>query len=396
MSLVELEHELMGSWMFGYAQALASAGIRTVFAFVTARVRELRRRVHEPTGAVIWYLPAPRSYLRLRVVGATRDLLPYLATPARDLTRVLRAEQCGAVICQEYECPRFDLAVVLGRSRGIPVFGSFHAGDRRSRVEPLLRPVTVRACAGLIISAAAEAARAQRAYGISSARIARIPNPIDEAVWRPGDCEIARAALGVPAAATVVVWHGAVYLDIKGLDVLLEAWASVTDARPDTDLRLVLVGGGADAPCLRRLIEHLGVRGVTFHDRWIHDRETLRLHLCAADLYALPSRSEGYPNAVLEAMAVGLPVVASEIAGVPDMVGRGSAAGGLLVPPGDARALTAALGRLIDDPTLRAALADQARRRVDARFSLDAVGAQLREFLLARGMRPPERQAVAA
>jgi starch synthase len=382
--------------MFGYAQALASAGIRTVFAFVTARVRELRRRVHEPTGAVIWYLPAPRSYLRLRTVGATRDLLPYLATPARALTRVLRAERCGAVICQEYECPRFDLAVLLGRRVGIPVFGGFHGGDRRSRLEPLLRPVTVRASAGAIVSAAAETARARRAYGIPAAKLARIPNPLDLAVWRPTAREAARTALGVPADATVVMWHGAVYLDVKGLDVLLEAWTSVIDARPDQDLRLVLIGGGADAPRLRMLIDRRRAAGVTFHDRWMHDRETLRLHLGAADFYVLPSRTEGYPNAVLEAMACGLPVVASETAGVPEMVGRDAAAAGLLVPPGDARALAAAIGRLADDPMLRNALANRARGRVDERFSLDAVGAQLHQFLLARGMRPPVARAVAA
>jgi glycosyltransferase involved in cell wall biosynthesis len=402
LSLADLEQHLMGSWMFGYAEALSRAGIRTVFVFVTRRRKQAMRAVHDPTGAVIWYLPPPRSYGQLSEApggAALRDrwlpaavrhhIVPYLATPLPQLGRVLRHERCSAIICQEYECPRFDVAVLLGRVLGIPVFASFHAGDLRSRLERLLHPITVRACAGAIISATAEAERAKRVYGIPAAKVARIPNPIDLDVWRPLDRRAARTALGLPDDATVGVWHGAVYLETKGLDLLVDGWGRLTGTRPQLNLRLLLVGGGSDAPRLRRLIERHGVTAVSFHDRWVHDRETLRQYLCAADFYVLPSRSEGFPNALIEAMACGLPVVASDIAGVPDIVVRGGEPGGLLVPPGDNHALYEAISRLVDDPALRSRLARQARLRIDERFSLDVVGARLRSFMVAHGMQLP-------
>jgi starch synthase len=149
---------------------------------------------------------------------------------------------------------------------------------------------------------------------------------------------------------------------------------------------LFIIGGGADAPRLRGLIEERRARGITHHDRWVHDRDDLRRRLSAADLYAFPSRSEGFPNALIEAMACGLPIVATDIAGIPDIVGRGSAAGGILVPPGDPTALAGEIGRLIDDVELRGRLGRAARLRVGEHFSLDAVGAELKNFLSERGM----------
>lgn len=388
----------MGSWIFGYADALARVGVRSVFVFVTRQTTTPERTQHAPTGAAIWRLPVPRVYSLVRggldggfasssgAAPVTRDLAPYLATPLVALARVLRSERCGAVICQEYECPRFDVAVLLGRMLGIPVFPSFHGGDRRSRLERLLHPVTVRACAGVIISAAAEASRVQRLYGVPDSKLARIPNPIDLDVWRPEDRSRARAILGVSQSSIVAAWHGGVYLEAKGLDLLVEAWDRVTSERPDDDLQLFLLGGGADGHRLKQLIEARGVPGVRFLDRWIHDRDQLRSHLSAADFYVFPSRNEGFPNALLEAMACGLPVIATDIAGVPDIVGCGSRAGGVLIRPNDARALAEAIGEFVDDEPRRLELARRARLRVDERFSLDVVGRRLRDFLVARGV----------
>jgi glycosyltransferase involved in cell wall biosynthesis len=404
LSLDDLRRELMGSWMFTYADALSRAGVSTAFMLITERVRKPERALHVPTGAVIWLLPAPRSYSFLRRVltsrglrdrrlprALLRHLAPYLATPLRPLARALRAERSGAIICQEYECPRFDVAVMLGRAIGVPVFPSFHAGDRRSRLERLLHPLSVRACAGVIISPEGEALRAQRVYRIPQAKLARIPNPIDIEIWRPLDRSRARAALGIPTNAQVAVWHGAIYMHEKGLDLLLEAWDRVTGQRPDEDLWLQLVGGGTDADALERQIDDGRLRGVHLVDGWLHDREELRLHLSAADLYVFPSRNgDGHELALLEAMSCGLPIVATEIGGTAETVGTDGAAGGLLVPPCDPEALADAMGKLLDDPSHRTELARRARLRVDARFSLDVVGAQIRDFLVARGMRQPD------
>ena len=401
LSLDDFKRELVGSWMFTYADALSRAGVATVFVLITEHVREPERTLHVPTGATIWLVPAPRSYSFLRRVltsrrlrgrrvprAVLRHLAPYLATPLRPLARVLRAERCRAIICQEYECPRFDVAVLLGRTIGVPVFPSFHAGDHRSRLERLLHPLSVRACAGVIISPEGEARRAQRVYGIPEAKLARIPNPIDLEVWRPVGRADARATLGIPADGLVAIWHGAFYLREKGLDLLLEAWDQVTRERNDADLRLLLVGGGVDSHELQRLIDHRHIRGAQLVDRWLHDREQLRLYLSAADVYVFPSRNgDGHELALLEAMSCGLPIVAAEIGGTAETVGADGAAGGVMVPPNDPEALADAVGRLLDDPDLRGELARRALLRVDERFSLDVVGEQMRDFLITRGMR---------
>ena len=121
---------------------------------------------------------------------------------------------------------------------------------------------------------------------------------------------------------------------------------------------------------------------VRWIDRFVHDREDLKTYLCAADVYTLPSRHEGFAIAPLEAMACGLPVVAADTSGVADLVPDGEASGGVVVPREDATALASALGRLLDDPARAGELGTRARRRVEKEFSLEVVGRRLRDFVL--------------
>ena len=92
-------------------------------------------------------------------------------------------------------------------------------------------------------------------------------------------------------------------------------------------------------------------------------------------MFVLPTWREGFPNVVLEAMAAGLPVVATPVGAIPEAIREGEE--GFLVPVQDAPALTAALRRLIDDPALRLALGAKARKRAVEVFSIEAVTAQL-------------------
>jgi starch synthase len=125
---------------------------------------------------------------------------------------------------------------------------------------------------------------------------------------------------------------------------------------------------------------------VLWVDRFVRDQSAVRRYLSSADVYAFPSRHEGFPVAPIEAMACGLPVVAADAPGVADILEGGEDAGGLVVPRGDAAAFALALGRVLDDMAWRHELGRRGRRRVEMYFSLDAVGAQLRAFLLGRGV----------
>src|SRR5205814_10032047 len=107
-------------------------------------------------------------------------------------------------------------------------------------------------------------------------------------------------------------------------------------------------------------------------------------YLSAADAYALPSRSEGFAVAALEAMASGLPVVAADVSGVRELL-ESEPQGGLVVPREDPVALADALERALLDPELGVRLGRGGRQRVREAYSTAVVGRQLRDFMTARG-----------
>ncbi len=410
VSFESFRDEMSGGWMFGYVEALRLAGVPAVLCCVSARVEKTERFTHAPTGAALRVLPAPRAYRALRrrvlnpyaatveeavgvVEGRARrawwsaawELMPYLSTPVVALARELRRERCDALLVQDYEHGRFDVCLALGRLTGRRVYATFQGGAfSHGRLERLTRRRALRRADGFVVAGLAEAGRLRERYGLAAEKIARVFNPLDLSEWRPGDRGAARAALGLPAAARVVVWHGRVDFRRKGLDVLLEAWRRVCVERPGGDLRLFLVGAGNGGEELRAAVKRAsaeGARGVVRVDEYVKDRGRLRAYLSAADVYAFPSRHEGFAVAPLEAMACGLPVVAADAPGVPDLLEGGEGSGGLLVPRGDASAFAAGIGRLLDDEALRLLLGSRARARVAGEFALEAVGLRLRDFM---------------
>lgn len=415
VSFADFCNEMTGGWMFGYIAALRLAGVRTILFCVSARVDAPARFRHRATGATICLLPAPRAYraLRRRVLNpyaatveeacgevggwermrcaALKELAPYLSTPLLHLRRELRRDACDALLCQDYEHGRFDACLAVARTlKRLPVFATFQGGDRsHSRLESSLRRMAVRSSGGLIIASAGEAARVESRYGIAREKVARIFNPLDLTEWPEPTADVLtdgrralRAELGISEAARVAVWHGRVDFRRKGLDVLLEAWQRICQERtPERDLRLLLIGTGNNAALLRERIAELKPRGLVWIDQYLNERALIRRYLCAADVYAFPSRHEGFPVAPLEAMACGLPLVAADAPGVPDILEAGEASGGLMVPRGDADAFARALGRMLDDAAFARQLGARARARVDDAFSHRRVGEQLRAFL---------------
>ena len=127
----------------------------------------------------------------------------------------------------------------------------------------------------------------------------------------------------------------------------------------------VIAGDGPDRPAVEREVRRLGLESVV---RLAGERDDVGELLAAADMFVLSSRSEGLPLSILEAMAAGLPIVASSVGGVPELVVDGET--GLLVPPGDPHALAAAIERLLDDPALRRQLGTAGRTRVSEHFDL--------------------------
>lgn len=132
---------------------------------------------------------------------------------------------------------------------------------------------------------------------------------------------------------------------------------------------MLLVAG--DGPLRDGIAQQAAALGLERQVRLLGHRPDIETVLAALDVFVLPSASEGLPNTVLEAMASGVPVVATHVGGVDELVEHGET--GLLTPPGATGALARAIEDLLRDPARRAAMAAAARRRARAEFDLDAM-----------------------
>lgn len=200
-------------------------------------------------------------------------------------------------------------------------------------------------------------------------RVTYFPNGVDLEVFRPasaGERRAARADFGLPDEGLVVGGVGRLTAQ-KNFGLLLDAIEGLAG-----DFTVALFGSGPEEAALRaragRRVRFLGT---------VADRPAI---FRALDVLVLPSRFEGLPLTVLEAMAAGVPVLASAVDGVREIAEPGVHA--LLEPSGDAAAFRAALGRLIEDAGLRATLATAAGTLVRDRFDARALAARLESFYL--------------
>ena len=410
VSLEEFSSKMTGGWLFGYIEALQLQGIRsTIFCF-SKHVQGTVYSVHHGTGAGIVMLRTSSIYQKIRkhlndpygmtveqMFGATRGLayqarrlmypvVPFLATPIIPLARAIRSAGCNAILCQEYETPRFDASIAIGKLLRIPVFATYQGGNwQRSKFERILRPLTLRRSAGIIIGPSLEVARVQARYGVPAEKIANIFNPLNLSEWRPGSQLLARRNLGIPEETRVAVWHGRIDIHTKGLDILLAAWREVCSLRNGQDSLLMVIGSGRDAEKFGEDILSMGVPQIRWIQDYVLSRATVREYLNAADVYVFPSRHEGFAVAPLEAMACGLPIIAAAASGISDVLVDGEEHGGIVVPINDPQSLAQNVSRLLDDHEFARILGSRARARAEKAFSLESVGAQFFDFLQTRG-----------
>ncbi len=191
-----------------------------------------------------------------------------------------------------------------------------------------------------------------------------LPNFVDAAPAPPAD----RALFDTPAGATVLFAAGRLHRN-KAYDVLLAALAGL----PDTILWLA-----GEGPEREPLAQQASALGIASRVRFLGWRDDVAALYAAADIFVCPSRHEPLGNVVLEAWALGVPVVAAAAAGPAGLIEDGRT--GLLVPVDDAAALAAALRRVIADGALRRALVAAGRAEHDARFSEAAVVGRYLDF----------------
>jgi glycosyltransferase involved in cell wall biosynthesis len=172
--------------------------------------------------------------------------------------------------------------------------------------------------------------------------VEEVPKGVDTVLFRPEGTN-RRAALGLQDRQVVVAVSRLV--PIKNVGLLVDAMAHVRRDRPDA--HLLVVGEGPERAALEQRARDAGVKAAVTFAGYVPHHELAACYR-AADVFALPSEFDNSPNALLEAMACGLPVVATDVGGVRDFVDRRK--GSELVPPGDASALAAAIVRALAHP----------------------------------------------
>jgi L-malate glycosyltransferase len=215
-------------------------------------------------------------------------------------------------------------------------------------------------CAQAIVANSSAAKAQLEGEGVPANRIHVIPNGVTVERFTP--------VPGVRPVRTILTVAN--LRREKAHDILLQAAALLAPAHPD--LSFVIAGDGPRAAELRAMAARLGLADRVRFLGHVEDVPTL---LGQGHAFVLPSISEAFPNAVIEAMAAGLPVVASAVGGLLDLVDHGRT--GLLVPPSDPAALAGAIASLADDPSRAARIGAAAREDVAARYSF---GRMVRSF----------------
>lgn len=241
--------------------------------------------------------------------------------------------------------------VVSLRGSDVPGYDPHNIGMQRAHrlLLPLTRWIWRRADR---IVAVCESLGALMLESCPGLRYAVVPNGVDLNLFHPAAAPRSEAG---PLRCLAV----ARLIERKGLGDLIRAFALLERGR----FRLEIVGGGPDEQVLRDLAEQHGVaREIRFLGSL--DREEVAQRYREADLFTLPSTAEAFGNVFAEALASGLPIVGSQVGGIPELVEPGS--NGLLVPSGDPAALARAIRLLADDPQLRREMSQRNRAKAEA------------------------------
>lgn len=291
-----------------------------------------------------------RNWLRLKAQGARR---------LRDMLAPLPPD--AVVICVQVFAMEW---IALAGTHGVPVIGMSHESYAASMASSRGRRVKqYYANLARFVALTAQDARDWTVKGGMN-NAAAMPNPLPFPAIGGADPEVHTCvALGRLSQE-------------KGVDLLIEAWAGVMRARPQSDWKLRIYGDGPDRAGLERQAAALGLEGsVSFEGSTNQVPETLR----AGSVFVSASRAEGFPMTLLEALACGLPCVAFDCApGVREILrgaapgGYGTTENGALVSPGNTDAFAEQLGRLMDDDPLRRTLAKGAPDSV-ARYAPEVI-----------------------
>jgi glycosyltransferase involved in cell wall biosynthesis len=266
---------------------------------------------------------------------------------------------------------QFTAALLRLRDPGLRLLMTFHRslGFESARFRDRVRNAFAGALSGAVVTGSRERREHfLRENWVSPAKVVRIPFGIDTARFRP-DPE-ARAAVRREFGLrpdTVVLGAIGHFHELKGLDVAVKGFAALIRRRPASPVALVILGDGP--PARRDLLHALARECQPARVVFAGFRPDVERCLAAFDLFVHAPRQEAFGLVLIEALAAGLPVVATRVGGIPDIIRDGST--GILVPPEAPEELADAIGRLLDDAALRRALGERSCRQAESEFRLE-------------------------
>jgi len=355
------------------AQMLESDGPGGAETMLVSLSEALRDRGHTviPVGPArgVGWLSA-----RLRDAGFDRQTFsirhPIDWQCLRGMIEVLRAKQIEVVHSHEFTMAVYGAAAArwLGIPHVITMHGSQYVTSKRRRRIALRW--AFRASAHVVGVSNDTTSHLRSRLGLPQGVIRTITNGVPHL---PGNRMATRRALGVADGELLLLAVGNLIVR-KGHAQLIRALANARPT-PDVPWRLAIAGQGEERDRLIAVAEQYGVADRV---QLLGQRaDVFDLH-AAADIFVMPSLWEGLPLALLEAMHAGTAIVASRTSGIPEAITNG--VDGLLTPPGDERALTEALERLLADPVERARLGAAALARARAKFSMDRMTTEYEEL----------------
>lgn len=352
------------------AMHMARSGAEVVV--LTSSFKGLPRKERKD-GYTIYRVPAMRRTIDrctppemgAYVAGAILPALRLASSFRPDLMHVFFGVPTGAV------------GLAVNKFKGVPYLLSLRGGDvpgfmgkeleKLHRVTmPLTRQVWGRAS---VVVANSKGLRDLAQRTVPGRKIEIVPNGIDLASFRPHE-----ESAGRNDGRVRLLFVGRL-ANQKGLGYLLQAIAQLSEE----DRRVVeleLVGSGPEDETLRSMARELGIRENVRFAGWVPRSEIVK-HYQAADAFVFPSLDEGLPNVVLEAMACGKPIVATDITGNRELVQTG--VNGLLVPPADPEALATALDSIMESPDMRVRMGRKSRELV-GRYSWEHTASRYMEL----------------
>lgn len=315
----------------------------------------------------------------------------------RALEALHRREPVDAVLSQSVAARGYVLAGK--RLPVVVVLHGTHAGELRTRWRNARSPKGVALLVRLLLGAVPDWRRwrravprvarfiavseqvardAQRTLGIPPGKLTVVVSGVDTELWRPDAARRRwlRERLGVAGETPVLAAAGRVERG-KGFHLAIDALAVLGDLRPAP--HLVILGAGSALGWLRERAARAGL-SERVHFAGFVEPPLLARYFQGADLFLMPSLAhEALPLALLQALATGLPAIASDVGGIPTAVQQGE--NGALVPVGDTQALAAAIRALLADPQMRRQMSAVARERAVGRFSLERMVAETESVL---------------